>query len=173
MMQPKQRRFRLRSLDKDVVYEEAVVKHLFRCLDVPEDLGIELWKEDARKSLHDFGTLKLSAFCQRTRFPLWLGSKRFDAVRQLPLSKLLGQFEATHIYHAWHEVAQAAPDQRQPSGLIFPLNRTKFMALHTYPSELKPGATRVVIPRSRQTILVLEPLKQLLRAIRSWRCPVF
>jgi len=155
--------------NREFVYEEAVVKHLIRHFHLPEKIGIELWKEEKERSPDDFGRLRLPAFCAKTAFPLWLGSRRFEDVGQPRISNLLSDFASAPWGQAWNEVARAAPARFPSAGIIFPMPGTKFMALHDYASDLQPGATRLVIPQSKQNALVLEPLRCLLEAIKSWR----
>jgi hypothetical protein len=167
-MKPK-KPYRMRVENKDWVYEEAVVKHLIRRLELSAELGVELWKEHKENDPNDFGRLTLSAFCRKTSFPVWLASRRLANIRQLPLSKLLCDFRSAHMGQAFLDAAQAVPAGFAWSGLIFPAPGTKFMALHTYASKLQPGATRLVIPQSKQGVVVLEPLCRLLAAIGPWR----
>ena len=153
-------------------YEEAVVKHLISRLQLPSELGVELWKEHKRDDPDDFGRLTLPAFCMETRFPVWLGSRRFKGDRQLPLAKFLRQFTLTPMYEALVAIRRATPDGFEWFGLVFPVAGAKFMALHTFESELEPGTTRMVIPRKRGGVIVLEPLSRLLDAVGardSWQ----
>jgi len=153
-------------------YEEAVVKHVIRRLELPDDLGVELWKEHKQTDWEGFGRLTLPAFCQKIKFPVWLGSRRFNAERQLPLARFLREFGFTHMCEALVDISKTAPDHYKWFGLVFPVPGAKFMALHTRESELKPGVTRVVIPQSHHGAVLLEPLSRLLDAVGppySWQ----
>ena len=151
--------------NRKFMYEEAIVKYLIRQLQLPTDLRSILWAEHKSDSSDDFGRLTLSAFCLKTRFPVWLGSRQLKDQRQLPLSKLLRDFHSTHMCRAWMDTSRSLPDSFKWSGLVFSVPGTKFMSLHTFKSDLQPGTTRVVIPQSDRGVVVLEPLNRLLNAI--------
>jgi hypothetical protein len=56
----------------------------------------------------------------------------------------------------------------QPVCAIFPVPKTRFMALHTIESPLATDTTRIVIPHPRLgRVFTMEPLSKLLEALEA------
>jgi hypothetical protein len=155
-------------------YEEACVKHILDRVKL-SDLRQELWKEHKRNDGDDFGRLTLDDFQRRTGFPLWLGSRHLKWGGQLSIKSVLRDFESTPMYRAVCEVGHAIPLHfaDRSFGVIFPVPKLKFMALHTLASDSWGGATRIVLPTSRHGLTFhMERLDDLLDVVgppESWQ----
>ena len=161
------------DLEKQQRYEEAVVKRLLRSIG-KWDLRSKLWHQ--QKNQFEFGRLAFCDFQEATGFPMWLGTRRMDLAGHSSLVNLFRNFDQTPIFAAYRELLRAIPKQAGglPLGLVFPAPRIKYMVLHTRASNLRPDATRITVPLDDDSVLILEKLDDLLKALgppESWQSP--
>ncbi len=151
--------------EKQQRYEQEVVKRILKRTG-NWDMRGRLW--NMQQSQVGFGRLAFCDFQEVSGFPMWLETRRMDLAKHASLVNLLRDFDRTPIFKAFWELRCAIPKHMEgvPVGLIFPAPRIKFMALHTWTSDLRPGATRIVVPLNDDSVLVLEELDDLLKALR-------
>jgi hypothetical protein len=154
---------------RDWSYEESTVKHLLARFNMRE-LAQPLWSEHKNNSPEGFGRLSLSDFRKEIGFPVWLGARRISLSRQPSAAKLLRDFGYTPMFGAFREVCNGVPEDYKalPVCAIFPVPKTRFMALHTFESPLATDTTQVVIQnRSATRVFTMEPLSKLLEALEA------
>jgi hypothetical protein len=155
-------------------YEEACVKYVLDYVQLP-GLRKELWKKHKSNDPEDFGRLTLADFRQQTNFPVWLGSRHMTWRRQPSMKTVLRDFANTPMLHAACDVCSSNPQQSvdRPFGVVFPVPKVKFMALHTLVSDHWSGAARMVMPTKIPGLtFFLERLDDLLDAVgpqESWQ----
>ena len=152
------------DLEKQQRYEEAVVKRLLKRTG-RWGMRFKLWNQ--QKNQVDFGRLAFCDFQAETGFPMWLETRRMDLAGHSSLVNLLRNFDRTPIFDAFREIWHASPARVEgcPVGLVFPAPRIKYMVLHTWASDLRPGATRIAVPLDDDSVLALEELDDLLKAL--------
>ena len=153
--------------EKNWRYEEATVKHLLAHFQM-QDLAQKLWSKHKSNSAEDFGRLALSDFQQEVGFPVWLGARRITTRRQPSIGKFLREFARTPMYRVFCETWDSTPEHMAdyPVCAVFPVPKTRFMALHTFESNTVVSTTQITIPHPRLgVVMTMEPLANLLEAL--------
>jgi hypothetical protein len=154
-------------------YEHAVVKRLIDRTGVEhrKDSGFENLRRNMwnRQQLNcGFGRLAFRDFQQVTRFPMWLETRRIRDDQQVSLEKLLSEFHRTPLYTAFREAEEIAATKMDggPFGVVFSTPAIKFMSLHTWPSRVQAGVTRIEIADIVDgSVAIIEEFDHLIEAI--------